>query len=397
MRQRPARSTPSPIHCQVRFVNNSSCALEAVWLDYQGGEITYATIEPCTQHIQDTYVTHPWILRRVDNREVAGCYCGPDATVEVNQHNFCVAQPEVHCPIWPGSHMWPAHWGNYGMRGKASGIQIMAFNCVADGAVEIAAHLLNQLLACCNDGMLQRLQKAHAAFAIIGRQQVTTDIPPHSHLRGLKCSTLDRTYDSGTRGLGGSSTNPTASCGEENLTMQDDRHYSQENILIHEFGHSVMCIGMTDQQRQAVQSAYSSAKQQSLYHPSCYSMENADEYWAELTQSWFEATVRTDVNSGINTRQKVKQHDASIAALLQQMYGDSPWRYWHDCPVSFPSPAQQESPPARAAILAQNRNFAAPSPGLESALNFAMSLHTLYDDSTDCELISASNSWVSTK
>ena len=47
--------------------------------------------------------------------------------------------------------------------------------------------------------------------------QVTTDIPPHSHLRGQKCSTLDRTYDAGTRGLGGSSTNPTASCGDHLL------------------------------------------------------------------------------------------------------------------------------------------------------------------------------------
>ncbi len=61
--------------------------------------------------------------------------------------------------------------------------------------------------------------------------------------------------------------------GEENLTMHDDRHYGQENILIHEFGHSVMCIGMTDQQRQAVHAAYNSAKAQGLYHPQCYSME----------------------------------------------------------------------------------------------------------------------------
>ncbi len=55
--------------------------------------------------------------------------------------------------------------------------------------------------------------------------------------------------------------------------MHDDRHYSQENILIHEFGHSVMCIGMTDGQRQGVQTAYTAAKSRGLYHPSCYSME----------------------------------------------------------------------------------------------------------------------------
>lgn len=154
MPRQPARSTPSTAHCQVRFVNNSNSALQAIWLDYQGGEVTYATLQPCTQHIQgwypsqdktatagvalllallvtsrdaaDTYVTHPWILRQADNHQIIiGSYCGPDATVEVNQQNFCVAQPGVHCPIWPGSHMWPAHWGQYSMRAKASGIQIM--------------------------------------------------------------------------------------------------------------------------------------------------------------------------------------------------------------------------------------------------------------------------------
>lgn len=51
-------------------------------------------------------------------------------------------------------------------------LSLQAFDCVASGAVEIAAHLLNQMLACCDSGMMQRLKTAHAAFAIIGRHQV---------------------------------------------------------------------------------------------------------------------------------------------------------------------------------------------------------------------------------
>ncbi|KAK9866376.1 hypothetical protein WJX84_002393 [Apatococcus fuscideae] len=334
-------SSPSSVHCQVRFVNNGPCALRVIWLDYGGKEVAYATLQPSTQHIQDTYVTHPWILKRVDTGEVVGRYCGSDATVEVTSHGS-TAHAGVHSPIWPGSHLWPGHWGAYSTKEEVLGISIMAFDCVQPEAVGIAAQLLCRMLAGCDPGMLRRLQQAHAALAIIGRHQVTTDIPQHSHLRGQKCNTLDRTYDGGTRGLGGSTTNPVASCGEENLTMHDDRHYSQENILIHEFGHSVMCIGMTNGQRQGVQTAYTAAKSRGLYHPSCYSMENADEYWAELTQSWFEATARTDVNSGIDTRQKVKQRDGQMAALLHQVYGDMPWRYWHDCPAAFPCPGRHE-------------------------------------------------------
>lgn len=48
-------------------------------------------------------------------------------------------------------------------------------------------------------------------------------------------------------------------------------------------------------------------------------MENADEYWAEGCQSWFDATVRTDVNSGINTRPALKQHDPRFARLLTEV------------------------------------------------------------------------------
>ena len=75
--------------------------------------------------------------------------------------------------------------------------------------------------------------------------------------------------------------------------MLDDKHYSQENILIHEFAHSVMCIGMDDEQRQSIRGAYEEAKQSGLYQKHIYMMANADEYWAEATQSWFDATVRT--------------------------------------------------------------------------------------------------------
>ena len=80
--------------------------------------------------------------------------------------------------------------------------------------------------------------------------------------------------------------------GEENLLMDEDRHYPSESILVHEFAHTVMAVGMNEDQRQAVISAYFNARSSQLYKSSIYMMANADEYWAEGTQAWFEATVR---------------------------------------------------------------------------------------------------------
>lgn len=133
----------------------------------------------------DTYVTHPWLLRRVDNQGIVGSYCGPDATVEVNPHNLCVAQPGVRCPIWPGSHRWPAHWGNYNMRGEASGIQIMVRALPHDPCTEPAQ--LYMLLKC--------QQTLHCATALILIHQGNATSQAHSRVKSkashFACSAPD--------------------------------------------------------------------------------------------------------------------------------------------------------------------------------------------------------------
>ncbi len=48
---------------------------------------------------------------------------------------------------------------------------------------------------------------------------VTTDIPSHAFMR----FNTNRDLDKSSRGLGATPTVPVTSCGEENLTMDDDR------------------------------------------------------------------------------------------------------------------------------------------------------------------------------
>lgn len=51
------------------------------------------------------------------------------------------------------------------------------------------------------------------------------------------------------------------------------------------------------------------------------------EYWAEATASWFNASIRTEVNDGVNTREKIRAHDSEVSELLQEIWGDGSWRY----------------------------------------------------------------------
>ncbi len=96
------------------------------------------------------------------------------------------------------------------------------------------------------------------------------------------------------------------------MTTLDDRHYSQENILIHEFAHSVMCIGMDDEQRQSICAAYDEAVQSGLYQRHIYMMANADEYWAEATQAWFDATVCTGMQEHTSQQYYVSMIMAAV-------------------------------------------------------------------------------------
>ncbi len=75
--------------------------------------------------------------------------------------------------------------------------------------------------------------------------------------------------------------------------MDEADRYPTESILVHEFAHAVMNIGMTEEQREAVREAYEKAREDGLYKSDIYMMANADEYWAEGSQSWFDATIRT--------------------------------------------------------------------------------------------------------
>ncbi len=42
-----------------------------------------------------------------------------------------------------------------------------------------------------------------------------------------------------------------------------------------------------------------------------------------------------DVNSGINTRLKLRRHDPQLALLLEHAFGDGDWRYQNTSPAKF--------------------------------------------------------------
>lgn len=58
----PSRSLHSLIGTPVRFINRSRSRVKVLWLNYQGEQVLYSTLEPSNSRYDvNTYVTHPWI------------------------------------------------------------------------------------------------------------------------------------------------------------------------------------------------------------------------------------------------------------------------------------------------------------------------------------------------
>jgi len=191
------------------------------------------------------------------------------------------------------------------------------------------------MLAFVSPTVIDRMIALGAELAIIGSKQSTTDIPAHSYLKGQQCED-GRDYDTQTRGLGGTIAHPVTSVGEENILMSADERYPTESILVHELSHAVMNLGMFGTpQLDAIHAAFESAIEKGIYCKGSYIASNAEEYWAESSQAWFHATVRTDVTSGLTTRRAVRKRDPMLATILLDVYGDGSWRYLQTAPRKF--------------------------------------------------------------
>lgn len=198
---------------------------------------------------------------------------------------------------------------------KEDGIEYRAAESVSEAAFRRAQFVVRQMTSK-SPKILGRMAAIGFRVEIIGKDQVLSDLPDYAHLKGKR--TRDgRNFDTGTRGLGG---REMCSIGEENLLCLSNQPYRQADIFVHEFSHSMMA-NMDPDEVHEIEAAYKNAVHKKLYPKGIYMMANSREYWAEGVQSWLGVTVRTDVNGGFNTQQKITDHDKTLAAILDRIYG----------------------------------------------------------------------------
>ena len=203
------------------------------------------------------------------------------------------------------------------------GLPVVASAKVNPYAVKEAAYLIRQMIGRRQD-VLQALAQNNVRFAVMAYNELTTQIPEHSDLQP------DFYWDRRARGLGPTPTRPATSCGEENLLNYQGDPYSTENILVHEFSHAIHQMGLRTVDSSfddRLKATFEVAVEKGLWKDT-YAITNKAEYWAEGTQSWFDTNrANDDQHNHVDTRDKLKEYDPALAALLTEVFGDTDWRY----------------------------------------------------------------------
>ena len=198
-----------------------------------------------------------------------------------------------------------------------NGFSILSSEKVSDAALFEARYLIDKMLDQRED-ILKAMIAQGCRFMVMAPTEMTTDVPEQRHLK--KDPKTD--WDKRARGLGGK----LSSCGEENLLNLKGDRYNQENILIHEFNHSIHQHGLrvVDPVFDArLRETFKKAKDAGLWKDT-YVGSNHSEYWAEAAQAYFDC-MRPQF--GANTREKLKKYDPDLFDRVDCVYRQSTYRY----------------------------------------------------------------------
>ena len=284
--------SPASVHPIVVSVpNDSATRLELLWMNFKGQPKSYGFIAPHETRELQTYAGHVWLLQDPQGK--------------------CTSAFAAGEPAAPARDPAPVTWKSE----EANGITYVFASKVSDVAIQRAKYIVDHML----EGLpavRESMTKRKFKVEIIAKDQVLSDLPDYAPLKGKR--TRDgRDFDTGTRGLGGEE---RCSIGEENLLCLTEQPYRDEDILIHEFSHSIKS-NLAREDSAAIDAAFKRASDSAMYPSGIYMIRDSQEYWAEGTQVWFAATRRADVNGGFNTRERLQAHDPKLFEVLQRVYG----------------------------------------------------------------------------
>jgi hypothetical protein len=207
---------------------------------------------------------------------------------------------------------------------NVNGIPIISSHRVPDEAVFAACKTIFFMTNDLPAEVVAQMVKVGVRVAIMARYEGTTDIPEHAHL----AADTSINWDLRARGLGGDMELPLTSCAEENLLCYQIDKYHAEDILIHEFAHTIHLVGILQ-----IDTTFNSKLEILLKqavakgkYADTYAKTDIYEYWAEGVQDWFNVNAEVPRADGkhnrLNTRNELRKYDPDLYKLIGKYFSE---------------------------------------------------------------------------
>ena len=214
----------------------------------------------------------------------------------------------------------------YGKYLDAGGLPVIASASVADDALRQVKRLVEEMLGNRPD-ILEKFSENNVRVSVMAASSGITELPELSDLNEVF---PDVDWDERTRGggVGPTLARPVVAIAEEHLLCFDSDVFRFEDIFVHEFAHGILNMGVEllpggSDFRQRLETAYRDAMDAGLW-TGTYAATNADEYWAEGVQSWFDLNDPPGpIHNEVNTRQELEAYDPALAAMIQEVFGSA--------------------------------------------------------------------------
>ena len=204
----------------------------------------------------------------------------------------------------------------------ANGIPVISSAKVPDEALLRAAQVIDKIISALPSEVKDNMIEKGVKLAIMARYEGTTDIPEYAFL----AHDTAINWDVRARGLGGTLELPLTSCAEENVLCYQIDKYHAEDILVHEFAHTIHLVGIVPNNpgfNDMLQQMLDKALAEGKWH-NTYAATNYEEYWAEGVQCWFNVNGEVEQSDGkhnhINTREELLVYDPDLHKLLENYF-----------------------------------------------------------------------------
>lgn len=221
---------------------------------------------------------------------------------------------------WPNSHYYQR------MCYSALGLAVVTDGIASNAALERTAWTLDNMLATVNTAIPQAMIAAGFRQAVMGRYpyETVTSLPEYSY--------LDPNFWNTRRGCGATDYITVGCNAEEDVLCYQDDLYPNQDITVHEFGHSLHWLGYNHvwpSFQVDLDALYNYAYANSLWgwgYVGSYAMTNSDEYFAMGLMAYFDVQWPYDEQGAPATREELYQKDPQFASFLDRWMYSNPWR-----------------------------------------------------------------------